>query len=329
MGSKYVGEGSYGCVVYPMTPCIAKNPDPRIAKSNAGKIYAFNDHYEKEADKFKIIQKIDPNEDYFIYSRKDNSCKVDFAAIPRECGNVQYNHKQFGQQEFKQAWMSYGGSRIDMYVKAQMRRGTPINPYNFLLSLMPTLMGIELLASKGYCHQDIKSGNVLIHPTALITRIIDYSVMIPLDRVYQIENFKRLKYSYSAYPPEYKLFMKPADPYRSVRSNIFNRNEARGELYLKLYPEKTLHAHVDRIIKWLAKPNTILDETHAALVDVYSAGMMMLDLSRYLEPINTRGPFYKQFMALIKLMIHPDPRKRARPEEMVQEAKNILSRHKN
>ena len=328
MGPRYIGEGSYGCVVYPMIPCSGKNPDPRIAKSNAGKVYAFNDHYEKESTQYKIIERIDPNEDYFIYSHANDSCKVEYEVIPRECNNVQYNHKQMGQKEFKQAWMSYGGTRIDTYVKNQMRRNKPMNPYNFLLSLMPTLFGIELLGRKGYCHQDIKSGNILIHSTSLITRIIDYSVMIPLNRVYQVENFKRLKYSYSVYPPEYKLFMKPPDPYKSVISNIFNRNEARGNLYMKLYPEKTLRAHVDRVAKWLANPKTILDESHALLVDVYSTGMMMLDLSRYLEPIDIKGPFYKQFIALIKWMVHPDPRKRAQPSEVLQEARNILSRHK-
>jgi serine/threonine protein kinase len=309
-----IGEGSYGCVIKPAVECekpqkiAEKKPTNRVSK-----IFVRDTDFDKEYQKVLIAAKVDPNGESMAYPHEyciktEKQFKDAAAVAKKNCKLLQRQHAEY----FYIMNMPYGGKRIDDYVKTHIP-----NMRDFLRILHPIVKGLKKLEDNGYCHQDIKLGNLLVTPSG-DGMIIDFTLMVPLTTIYSPNNARRRQYSYFPYPPEYKIYEyiqsatcehKVCNPWPEVRSNIMSYGAERSkELLAFMGGESEFEKASRTFYEWAAKQNRSKFNKFAKKVDVYSLGVVCGYLYEYIKKEDAK--LEAEWKKIFTRMMHPDPRSR-------------------
>lgn len=324
-----LGEGSYGCAFKPSLKCSSP---VKIGDSNkpneVAKVFVDKDDFKKEYKQVKVAAKVDPE-------RKSLLVPIGYCRISREelvrhpasmeCDAVQQDYGATPQKRYYQMNMPFGGSRLDTFVK-----GSKLDAVAFAKILVPIMEGLEMLEKKGYCHQDIKGGNLLVTPAGK-GMIIDFTLMIKASDMYTDANQRRRRYSYYPYPPEYKVFnyiqeqqcvRPPCLPIHEIQENIDSFGSTRSKAVYDFIGGPTkLRAEVVKFYEWAATvPASKLRKTFDAFsnrVDVYSLGMVIASLLPYITNA-------VRLTEAVKGMIAVDPRARFTPAQALAVIKAIV-----
>lgn len=337
----FLGEGSYGCILQPPVPCAkgkSANSETPVRSSKTpldrrtvGKLFVDRNDFTQEVRFARVAAKIDPSGKKLLTPTK--GCRVERKAVARhpgakECEALAENAPK---ASYYQLNMPYGGYRLDKYVSQHRGSWTP---ETLLRKMMPVFEGVVDLAKAKYCHQDIKGPNLLLTPMGDII-IIDFGLMVPLSKIYKERNASRVRHTYFPYPPEFKVFWhmsthaeckKTVCPWivEEAGKNMFHFGTDRGVMYERFVPSDEWHATLDGLAAWLGGTPEKL-ASFADRIDVYSVGMVFIDLWKYLRV----DGISERWRAFLRRLIHPDPRKRATPAEALALAQKMLAKKKN
>ena len=339
---KYLGEGSFGCVLKPEVKCSSK--ENIINKQSnttefVSKIFTEKENYEKEVNASKVLKTVDKTGINILLPYKN--CETTSEEVFKNnqaanCEDLEY-YKNKKTHNLYQLIMPYGGVRYDTYFE----HNKPTLKEFFSIS-EPLFKALLLLEEKQICHYDIRGANVLIGSNKKAI-IIDHSLIITYAKLYSFSNLRRLKKSYYPYPPEciayYKIYTNTNKNdsyndeefiYNQFNDAINSYGERRHEAYISLINEKTLYTLLNVIIhklkeivktnktKYQSKLQEFIEE-YANKVDVYSVGMLIVTVYKYINYNNVSKKIKDEFIKFIKQLIDPNVMTRLTPKEAYNE----------
>lgn len=343
-----LGEGSFGCVFRPPIKCLkGEKPilDPKavsarskssIDRTEVGKVFFEHKDFTRELKTSAIAAKIDPTGTKILVP--SSSCESTRNEVfNHPAGNScekqsEYFYAPLSRPVY-QLKMPYGGVRLDHYIAENK-----MTPKAFLEIMLPVINGLILLDKKEYCHQDIKASNILVAPSGEGI-IIDYSLLIPYNKIYDPSNHRRWRFSYYPYPPEYKIYNHiqkhlSGHVLSEVKRNWYSFGDGRGKAYYALFGKKEIEDSIHDFFKY-AVENGLTDadlqrtfDQFASKLDIYSVGMIFIDLNRSLDfkGYNRRSVWYRDYKKLIRSMSHPDPRERITALDAYVQMKQLLGK---
>lgn len=209
-GGKYLGEGTYGCVVSPAIQCKKNLQNPRTKLNNkqlsksVSKIVMSSREHKTEIDISNKLKKLDPQQQYFITF--EDACYL--KEIPKERSNtvsVEYNNdslenydiinnkkkmdKQFCKIDMRykpiNLVMPYGGS--DLFDILDSTKNSPqltemrkLTITNFKQCFKNLLQGILKMHEAGIVNRDIKIENIMVKynesTRSVVMRFIDFGL---------------------------------------------------------------------------------------------------------------------------------------------------------
>jgi len=320
--SKFLGEGSYGCVVEPRVPC---NKDVEIYQSNkANTKGAISKLFKYDGDDFKLETALarkmstwDRQGDYFILPYK--SCYIKPAELKnnpavKECGDFNPTMKYIPQLV-----LPYGGEELVKYLDNYQKK-FPIT--HWILLLKNLLEGIKMLIKNKVIHQDLHTGNVLYNPADDKLRLIDFGLSIDFDAIYNTTLNPRITHTYHAYPPEYmfsKLYLTHMDLsfddiMRKWKNEVICENPYGAECY-KYYDlyiaSQDLQDNLKSVYDWYRiNPAKWFNDVqnYKDRIDLYSVGMICIDIHGFLDISMLTAKQYDAYIKLIRGLILPDVR---------------------
>ncbi|QOI90203.1 hypothetical protein QKU58_gp128 [Pyramimonas orientalis virus] len=189
-------RGAYGCVVKPSIPC------KKYYDESVGKLFHKDEYFDEENKISEIISKVDPSSKFTM--RKLDDCKVNNIS-KKDRRSCRYKKEDFPKY---QIIYEYGGIDLVEFMKRD---------YD-VKSLLPAIYnlctGLVELEKHRLCHRDIKESNILFREGKFY--LIDFGLMLSYDRLYDEEQNYVLRYNYSYYPPEFKIYYN----YKFVNSNL-------------------------------------------------------------------------------------------------------------
>lgn len=348
---KKLGEGSFGCVVSHPLKCSDKEimitQKKQIQENQVGKLFYDKQSYKEEVRLAKLVKKIDPSETKLVIPTSACSVLKQTLEEPEninaimKCEKItnkdsEYKYYVDSTQTVipKKVWqltMPYAGIDIDKALE-KYKSGIPVK--SFVKMMLPLLEALVLLKSNRMVHQDIKIQNVLVYKKK--ARLIDFSLMLPFEKIYTMNNYYRLKRKYRPFPPEYYL-----------ASLVFKyENEFTGQKVLSVIKkdivEKYKH-HLEKIAYYFepyyttgelledTNYNTLLPfmiknmnkmQVYADKIDIYSVGILLVELSiTYVKhPLKNQ-----EFISFMRGILHPDPRFRTSAEDALEQCKILSS----
>ncbi len=344
---KKLGEGSFGCVVSRPLDCTGKETmittKTTDNKKQVAKIFYEKDKYETEVRLAKLSKKIDPSEERILIPTSACAVSKDTLNNPlninaiSKCENIAnissasaFTYNENAKSMPRRVWqlvMPYGGTDIDLALE---KRKNKISVKSLARMMIPIFEGLVMLKSKNEVHQDIKVENVLAYKTKAI--LIDFSLMLPFNKIYAPTNYNKLKRKYRPYPPEYylaSLMIKHGDEFKKLRSEE-----------IKAYMIEHYKAHLERIQSFFYPYYTLSQlieesnygslivtvmndykklEEYVDRVDVYSVGTLLADIT----PLISNPLTNQAFVDFMKGILHPDPRQRTGPEDALDMCRSI------
>lgn len=223
--------------------------------------------------------------------------------------------------------MPYGGTDLYSFMKNYVTEKRKLMPISkFLIMMKDVLAAIQMMDKKKWCHQDIKTPNILVTPQGN-SILIDYSLMVPYDKMYGKNNRRRLKFSYFPYPPEFKIAyykwntcVDLCSQEEEALKNMHQFGLDRWNVYTQFFPEDEIRNYLRNFIKDVNRHNTNLEawlRKYANRVDIYSFGMSIIDIFKYIDmrKLQKKANVKSLWDEWMRSLIHPDPRKRATPKE--------------
>jgi serine/threonine protein kinase len=193
--TKYLGEGSYGCVVTPPIKCKKSKVKQANKGRKVGKLIRLK-NAQVELSISELIKGIPGWERYFLIQEKDNCEPSNFKeyreTYQKQCKIID----KVSDKELGQLISPFGGKMLHSLALTES--------FNYLGSFRHMLEAVALLNRQGICHYDLHEGNILVDYNGTM-RIIDYGAAFQGDQVSD-ESLWRHIYSFSpgyvAQPPE-------------------------------------------------------------------------------------------------------------------------------
>ncbi len=333
VGGVFLGEGSYGCTFSPAVVC--KDKDRSLIKKKRAKddekltkVFWSDRDVEDEWRFAKILQSVDPRQEYFIYPNE--RCVVSKKDVMKQANSSKcnsLNNVRDKNAKLPVLQMKYGGVTLEQWVQEKRRRFV-----DFLPMLRHILVGVQKLHRKGYLHHDLKIDNILVDDND-VPHIIDLSLLVPLKDVFDTSLNPSLYNQYWLHPPEYRIQRfnhDLSDIDADLPSFVSRHVQQEADLYyfkiqmqdistvnqflLAYFPYCEMYDITKKYIKTLfnvykshGKQGLMKYQTKfASKVDVYSIGLTVMNIIYHMDaPSND-----SRFRTLITGMIHPDPRKR-------------------
>jgi serine/threonine protein kinase len=191
IGGKIIGQGTYGCVFNPPLLCRRK----QISSKNVGKITTDED-YAREVHIYKIINKINESNKYFVIS-KDNCIIKDMESqVEPDVNKCRFLKKESVDLDgMHQIIMPYGGIALHSISRDKLP---------FFSFMKHILEAGTILLAHGIVHYDLHSNNILIDKQNN-ARIIDFGQSFTRDEISLNsinERIKELSPEFSTEPPE-------------------------------------------------------------------------------------------------------------------------------
>lgn len=302
MGGKFLGRGSYGCVFYPHLRCT--RPKDLKNKTAIGKVFVHADDFKEEMIINKIVGKIDPKNEFTLPNF--GACVTHpFQAKPsdelRSCSNIK--RRQDANAEVYQILYQFGGP--DLFVMSMDPKHT-VKLDDVMRMLLPIMKGVSRMHAHGYSHYDIKPENMLYETKKKRIVLIDFGLLTPLYHIY--ENDKMLSESYPYYPPEQKLYyalktkMRRSEWIPFLISGYTRYPEIFDVLESFDYGMTRIEDLIERATNMSPKKFMTECRTNfAEKVDVFSLGMSMIELFKYMEHKITDFAFVNGFIHRVVL----------------------------
>ena len=328
----YLGEGSFGCVLKPEIKCtgtvnIINKNSKKDPNNMVSKLFMDKEDFNKEIIASKKLKKVDKTGQNILLPYK--SCETNSKEIFKnkeatKCEDLELyqnnNHKVY------QLLMPYGGTRYDHYFEYNR-----ISLKEFFSISLPLFKALIDLEKHKICHYDIRGANVLIGSTNKAI-VIDHSLIIDYSKLYSEKNLRRLKKSYYPYPPEcivyYKMYIDKDNNDNFIdlqfEDAITSYGHTRHDAYTSIISDTDIH---NAIINVSNKLKDIINKhqdtykielynfmkKYANMVDVYSVGMLIVTVYKFIDYTNVPKNIKNDFMLFIKNLIHPDMFKRLTP----------------
>jgi serine/threonine protein kinase len=345
---KYLGEGSYGCVLQPEVKCVKGEISINKATKSSdtvSKLFSDKEDYIKELNAVKLVKKVDTTGTNILLPIK--GCETTTEEVFKNngaynCEDITYS-KNAQTNNIYQLIMPYGGIRYDEYIKKHN-----IKLKEFFAISESLFKALIALNNKKLCHYDIKGGNVLVNNKKAI--IIDHTLVIPFTNVYTEKNLRRLKYAYYPYPPEciayYKIYKYKIndDDFVNYQFNetLTGFGERRYNAYKSLIKKETytnainnIVVKLENIVKNAANTNKKYQDDlydfmtpYANRIDVYSVGMLIVTVYEYIDYSNVNKKIKDEFVAFIKKLIEPDVFTRLTPKEAYEQFTGLYNKLK-
>lgn len=333
---EFYGEGSFGCVFRPSPECTGREKyivKPSLkTKNEVAKIFIDKDEYLVEKNAASTLLKADNTGNTILLPY--SGCRTDYknvlsVPVTSECHELNKMKAIYGDTgKLYMLKMPFGGSTLDKYV-----RTNNLTIKQFMNTLLPVFDAIARIRKIKYCHQDIKSTNILVRTEGEMKDkgwLIDYSLIETLNDIYKSPNRRRIRHSYFPYPPEYKLFSYIQDneekirekedckPFEKVLENILHFGSHRTKTYFKYHDRIETHKTILDLYKLMSNSygENIKDfkkwmtANAAPKVDVYSLGMVLIDMDHILDRQGISDRYLKQYSDFVTKCTHPDFRKR-------------------
>ena len=322
-GGEYIGRGAYGCVFKPALKCA----DTTYVPDSIGKVYfPHQDGYRQEALLARKLDKIDPDQKYMIYPRQPSasgeSCFVKKKDVVKEDPS---NQCKFGtirkHRSFHQLVMPYGGLSLNKYLRSLQYK---LSRKDALLLVSNALLGVKLLIENKYLHQDIKLDNVVVDENG-VSRLIDFGMLIKT-KEFSKHFFNDVEYFLTS--PEYRIVK-----YKKNFEGLVDVLQKNLKTFAKLdaWKEDGVDivdaSYVDELRKYhhevvAAKPPT----QNPGKADIYSFGIMIMEMHRYLIPANQDDPqAVQKFNSLLYGMLRPTPDTRLDIDTILSKVKELTS----
>ena len=335
MKHELIGEGSFGCIFIPEIPCTSGveilNKEVK-GRQTVGKVFTYYDNkynaIETEKKLARLVNKWDPQGLYFAIPNK--ICKTTMEMVKKhpaaeQCSELNY----FDRAELDQIVMPYYGLDLGEYMKKYMELFKRKFPVEFFIPMVKNLLlGVAVLQNHKGIHMDIKSSNILFDNFK--ARIIDFSLLRTYGEVYKMDKFKsRLQYSYLPYPLEFLLvyhyhYMKCKESECSIYRHFIDTLNSFGSTSYRSF----LKFHtLNEIIKTIADLEQWIKDTpgwfeminqKADVIDVYSIGMVCVDLEEYLDYSTLSKVAKGNYIKFVKELTAIDFRKRPNALEALQ-----------
>ena len=334
--SEFLGEGSYGCTISPAVPCDSNIK--QIAKGKRGtrlvsKVISDADTYKRELIAARQAALIDPVGKSILVPVK--GCSVSRKAVETNSKSMMCDTiRESSATTLYQLVMPYGGRRFDK----EIRDMGSVPLHKLLVMLEPLFDGLLMLDKKKQCHQDIKGGNVLLTPQGKAI-IIDYGLMVPYSTVYTNSNYRRLKYSYYPYPPEYKVFRNLVDAdghdlsdvasiddiIKDAFENITSFGDNRQTAYSKYITGTKFKTAVKHMVRLFSAQSNKAEwaSLYTDRIDVYGVGMLIASVGNHVQPPKS-AKLRDQFHSFVRHLVYPDMTQRATPAEAHDEFTKLL-----
>jgi len=346
MSGKLLGEGSYGCVFFPMLNCKeAEVLNKNVYQRMVSKVFTSLDEssdsiFEKEADLARLVNKLDPSGSYFGTPTK--ICKVPFEELIKhpafqECEELNYAIST-KPAALDQIVMPDYGLQLDTYLRVfkQLNRGVKYPANLWIDNIRNLLEGIKLLQQYKYVHMDIKHSNILFDNKTM--RLIDFSLVKTFDEVY-LEKYKsRLSYDYLPYPFEfpfvyYNKYSNDTNIFSYYKLNLLAFDNTTYKTYLGLYDtdtfkaEQILKKESENLQRWLKETPEWFDivKQNVDKIDIYSIGITCLFLHNEIDFSKITNKEYVNYMQFLKKLTQMDFRERPNINTALELHTGILS----
>lgn len=348
--NKYLGEGSFGCVLTPEIKCKGKETvihKSKGAKNFVSKIFIDKNYYTKEVNASKILKKVDPSGKNILLPYK--TCEVSTTDIYKnneamQCEELSY-YKNNPKHHLYQLIMPYGGIRYDTYFK----KNRPTLKDFFHIS-KPLFEALILLEKKSICQYDIRGANVLVGSNNKAI-VIDHSLIIPYKKIYMASNLRRLKKAYYPYPPEcivyYQIYTQQDSLSTFLYTQFDESTHSYGETRYNAYASfidpgyikdalTTMHTSFKNIVTKYENANVSTYQNklykfitpYANRIDIYSVGMLIVTIFQYINYTGVSKNIKDDFVQFIKKLIEPNVFKRYTPTEAINNFNELLVRLK-
>jgi len=243
--SKYLAQGTYGCVMRPAQSCpedalppiaetAAKNK--RTLKSRFAGIFSRNKLHPQPGDcesppcapsgsarrtRSNTVAKLFSDERSYTeevgfqkqIERIDPAQKFTVPIVQ----NCRISRTRYADRELRRCdgyWefankipqIVYNGDGSDVH-KVLNERLYGATFADLFLAMEPVFAGIVALGKAGVVHQDIKPANIIYYPKDGRCALIDFGLMVSAAEVYDAENLPICQTAYRYYPPEYQYAM--------------------------------------------------------------------------------------------------------------------------
>lgn len=318
-----LGEGSFGCVVRPAATCKSKKRSIQEGDDTVSKLFTDKDEFNRELKAAKLVAKIDAKTDTILVPSKYCTTTLSNLTqdVVRSCEAINDISYMPGKTRVYQLLMPYGGTRLDHYVKSHN-----IDKKTFVTMMLPVFEGAHMFVRKKYCHQDIKSSNILVRPDGHAL-IIDYSLMKKLKEIYSSDNIRRLKHTYFSYPPEFKIIhgikagKSDDEIVEEVVKNISHYKKSYGDVILSLWGGRDAVKNIVLVMRQIPNLDVELSKV-ADRIDVFSIGTVFVQLEQYFEKAaGTSTVFNKLYSEVVRNMLALDPFKRISTSDLLGKIK--------
>lgn len=326
---KVLGQGSFGCVVYPNVPCDYNQERyrPPTVEPMVSKIFIKNDRYYKmEQIMSRKISKWDPKGKYLIVpidSCMSKRYNVEKNKAFSQCENIPAN-----MDRFPQIVMPYAGNTLNnLFVNYYITYGKKYPVENWIRMLNNLLLGVYVMVKNQYVHQDIKPDNILVNNG--VAKLSDFGLTVPFNEVYNYYKNERISHPYYYYPPEYlfasyyymnkcqdecdeKEMLKLWEEYISyvgpkAQTNYeyyLTQNKPAGTIVNDVIRNKLnniLYRYKQNPRQWIQNITRYIDR-----IDIYAVGMTCVAIQNLLDFSGISDECRKSYTNFVLKMIEPE-----------------------
>lgn len=326
---KHLGSGGYGCVVKPPFKCTPHTTcdagDDRCTKG-VSKIMSSSSAAE-EVMKFQELElpKIDSGASFHI--KKPHLCR------PR-AGQVRDIKKLCGTYHDAMLIYDYGGISLHGIMKNGL-----LTPEQILLGLLNIFYGVKEMNAVGSYHMDIKAENIVmkVNEPKPVARLIDFGLGIKLAPDENLTGHTADVYSeaiYFAWPAELYMFVNfdPEDTHYEIVENIraritkFLADHHRQSILSSIKTNDPVNyaklTDIDLYVTTCVGLMGVPDGTIIEKADVYSLGMLLLDLLR--KPLVMSSVLKKKIREFAVTLINPVLSERLTPKQAFDGYRELL-----
>jgi len=198
---KYLGSGSYGCVITPSHSC--DNNKKELNEQNISKLFNLKQEWEDEIIIQQEIEKnIDPNSKFTV--KMINNCSYENKDFLKDIKDF-YNCDLINANTPIIYQINYENGGIDLFILVnKYYKNINIEVFKSFINIFE---GVSLLNSKNICHHDIKLENIVYNSINNKFSLIDFGLMTLEDKIYTTSfllSNKRWLDFYN-FPPEYSF----------------------------------------------------------------------------------------------------------------------------
>lgn len=326
----FIGQGSYGCIFSPKLKC--NNNDININNS-VGKIFKNTNDMEFEKEISKIIQKIDPNNEWtvpYYGSCQTNIKKAELTDNINKCSHINKNIINIEQ-------LIYDNGGIDLK-NVDYEKNMIID--DFIRMLVPLLKGLITLHNNKLFHCDIKPENILYNNKLKKLYIIDFGLLTQYSDVVNAENFSVYSYTYPYFPPEFKIYSSliflnnRKILTKSILTNFNNYNQASFIKFMSKYINipNEIEVFIEKCVNDKQEFKNKFIKNYVSKFDVYSLGMSFIEIYYKLNKlgklkINNKNLLDDFFKEVIIPMIRMDADLRYDAQKAYDSLNKLLNKY--